>query len=154
MRKKRRLMSEYKNGLASVRALYDEYISEVEKLEYSKKPTDGLLGFGKKSSDDSCHDFFSKQLKKTLENYAEEKPDSSDISIVLEYIYSIQNEHKDLVSAYWLMKAAHGFTEELVGMLSREDASKLYEFYDKIIPRRDRFPVQKKILKALKMATK
>ena len=42
-------MSEYKNGLASVRALYDEYISEVEKLEYSKKPTDGLLGFGKPS---------------------------------------------------------------------------------------------------------
>lgn len=147
-------MSENKKVISFVKDLYDDYISEVERLEGSKKPTDGLLGIGKKTSDDICHEVFSKQLQILLDNFSAEKPSSSDIKEVLEYIYSIQNEHKDLISAYWLLKAVHGFTENLVGMLSREDASALYEFYDQLIPRSERFPVQKKVLKALKSAAK
>lgn len=147
-------MSEYRNGLSAIKALYDEYISEVEQLERRKKPADGLLGFGKKIADDPCHDRFSERLGKMLEDYAAEKPDTSDIREVLEFIYSIQTEHKDPVSVYWLLNAVHGFTAELVGMLSREDASALYEFYEKKCPRSERFPVQKKILNALKSAAK
>ena len=147
-------MSEYRNGLSAIKALYDEYISEVEQLESSKKPADGLLGFGNKIADDPCHDRFSERLRKMLEDYAAEKPDTTDIRGVLEYIYSVQTEHKDPVSVYWLLNAVHGFTEELVGMLSRDDASALFEFYEKKCPRSERFPVQKKVLKALKSAAK
>ena len=147
-------MSEYKNGLSAIKALYEEYITEVEQLERDKKPADGLLGFGKKISDDPCHDRFSERLRKMLEDYAAEKPDTSDIRAVLEYIYSIQTEHKDPVSAYWLMNAVHGFTADLVKILSREDASALCEFYEKKCPRSERFPVQKKVIKALKSAAK
>ena len=152
--KQRKPMSEYRYGLPAIRSLYEEYISEVEKLEKNKKPADGILGFGKKISEDPCHERFSEQLQMLLENYAGEKPDSSDIREVLSYIYSVQNEHRDPVSAYWLMKAVHGFTIELAGMLSGEDAAFLYELYEKNCPRRERFPIQKKVLKALKMSGK
>ena len=147
-------MSEYKIGLRAVKALYEEYISEVEQLEQNRKPADGLFGLGKKIADDPCHDRFSERLRNMLEDYAAEKPDTSDVRAVLEYIYSIQTEHKDPVSVYWLMNAVHGFTVELAEMLSREDASALCELYEKNCPRSERFPVQKKVLKALKSAAK
>ncbi len=153
-RKQRKPMSEYRNGLTAVRALYEEYIDEVGRLERNKKPADGLLGFGKKISEDPCHDRFAERIEGLLREYAAEKPGSADIREVLEYIYSIQREHKDPVCAYWLMNAVHGFTVELAGMLSREDASALYELYERNCPRRERFPVQKKVLKALKSAAK
>ena len=147
-------MSEYQNGLNAVKALYEEYISEVEQLERNKKPADGLFGLGKKTADDPCHDRFSERLRKMLEDYAAEKPDTSDVRTVLEYIYSIQMEHRDPVSVYWLMNAIHGFTVGLAEMLSREDASVLCELYEKNCPRSERFPVQKKVIKALKSAAK
>ena len=107
---------------------------------------------GKKISDDPCHECFSDKLEKLLKEYAVSKPASAEIREVLSYIYSVQKENKEYLSAYWLMNAVHGFTFELIDMLSGEDASAVYELYDKNCPRRERFPVQKKVLKALKLA--
>ena len=138
--------------LDKVKELYDEYIAQVQKLEKEKKIGDGLFGMGKKISDDPCHECFSDKLEKLLKEYAVSKPASAEIREVLSYIYSVQKENKEYLSAYWLMNAVHGFTFELIDMLSGEDASAVYELYDKNCPRRERFPVQKKVLKALKLA--
>ncbi|WP_295079521.1 hypothetical protein [Ruminococcus sp.] len=135
-----------------VKELYGEYIAQVQKLEKEKKIGDGLFGMGKKISDDPCHECFSDKLEKLLKEYAVSKPASAEIREVLSYIYSVQKENKEYLSAYWLMNAVHGFTFELIDILSREDASAVYELYDKNCPRRERFPVQKKVLKALKIA--
>lgn len=138
--------------LDKVKELYGEYIAQVQKLEKEKKIGDGLFGMGKKISDDPCHECFSDKLEKLLKEYAVSKPASAEIREVLSYIYSVQKENKEYLSAYWLMNAVHGFTFELIDILSREDASAVYELYDKNCPRRERFPVQKKVLKALKLA--
>lgn len=139
--------------LQQVKALYDEYIAEVERIINEKKPVDGLFGMGRKIADDPCHDSFSDRLEKTLKEYAAEKPSSADVMELLAFIYTAQKEHRDPVSAYWLMNAVHGFTLELIGVLSCDEASALYELYDKTCTRSERFPVQKKVLKALKRAS-
>lgn len=140
--------------LDDIKALYAEYASEVERLEGSRKLGDGLFGMGKKVSDDPCHDRFSDRLEELLKDFVATSPASSEVSEVLSYIYNVQKDHRDFVSAYWLMNAVHGFTVELISFLTPQDAGELAEQYEKICPRSERFPVQKKVLKALKSAAK
>ena len=140
--------------LDDIKTLYAEYASEVERLEGSRKLGDGLFGMGKKVSDDPCHDQFSARLEELLKDFAATSPASSEVSEVLSYIYNVQKDHRDFVSAYWLMNAVHGFTVELISFLTPQDAGELAEQYEKICPRSERFPVQKKVLKALKSAAK
>ena len=140
--------------LDDIKALYAEYASEVERLEGSRKLGDGLFGMGKKVSDDPCHDRFSDRLEELLKDFAATSPASSEVSEVLSYIYNVQKDHRDFVSAYWLMNAVHGFTVELISFLTPQDACELAEQYEKVCPRSERFPVQKRVLKALKSAAK
>ena len=137
-------------GIAEVKEIYEDYIEKVRKLEKEKKPADGLLGFGKKISDDPCHDVFAEKLEKILNEFAAIEPPSDKVYEVLAYIYHAPAENTEYESAYWMLNAVHGLTLSLVGRLSPQDADKLCELYEKDIPRRKRLPVQKKVASVLK----
>ena len=64
-----------------IRAIYEEYAAEVEKLVSEKKLADGLFGMGKKIADDPCHDRFSEKLGTFLKEYASGSPDPCRKSI-------------------------------------------------------------------------
>ena len=136
-------------GLTEVRELYIDYINQVQKLEKEKKPGDGLFGMGKKISDDPCHEAFADKLDAILKEIEASGPSSEEAADVLEYIYHAQAEYISFTSAYWIMNAVHGLTLRLIRFLDSKDAEKLCEIYDREVPRRKRFPVQKKVASAL-----
>jgi hypothetical protein len=136
-------------AIAEVKALYEEYIAEAAKVESEHKPTDGLFGMGKKTADDPCHDRFTEKLEAMLKEFAESKPASAEVCEVLEYIYRMSYEHGEPLCVYWQLNAVHGLTLELVGMLDKQDAEKLYVQYRKMLPRWKRLPVQKKVFSEL-----
>ncbi len=135
--------------IADIKALYEEYTAEAEKVERESKPADGLFGMGRKPSDDPCHDRFSEKLEAMLKEFADGDPAPAEVYEVLEYIYSAPAEHKEPLSVYWLMNAVQGFTSELVQKLEKADAERLYVMYRKEYPRWKRLPVQKKIFSEL-----
>jgi len=141
-------------GMEELRALYEGYIRQVERLELESKPTDGLFGMGKGVSGDSCHDDFAERLKELLAELEAEEPSSEKLREVLGYIYRMSAENKEPVSAYWTMNAVHGLTAGLIARLEPQDAAALYGTYIADHPRRMRFPVQKQVIKALERAMK
>ena len=140
--------------LEELKALYTGYIEKVSRLEMAKKPADGLLGFGKKISDDPCHEAFAEELEALLERFAQAGPSSEEVRRVLSFVYHAPAAYSEPASAYWMLNAVQGLTQELVKVLSREDASELLRQYEEDIPRSQRLPVQKKVGKALKAAAK
>lgn len=140
--------------LNDIRAVYEEYTSQVAKLEGERKAWDGFLGMGKKLSDDPCHDRFYGELEKLLKAFAEEKPSSEDIRAVLDFMYRVPCDEEQPQSAVMPMNAVHSLTLELTERLSAGDAEALLEQYKKDYPRSRRFPVHKNVIKALERARK
>ena len=139
-------------GLTEIMEIYGEYITQVQKLEKEKKPGDGLFGMGKKISDDSCHDAFAEKLRAELKSFGDTAPSSAEVREVLGYIYHAPTEMNEALSTYWMMNAVHGLTVKLIEKLEPDDAQALMKLYDKDVPKRTRFPVQKQVFSALKKA--
>lgn len=140
---------QFSMAIAKVKALYEEYIAEAAKVEDEHKPTDGLFGMGKKTADDPCHDRFTEKLEAILKEFADSKPASSEVCEVLDHIYRMSSEISSPLCVYWQLNAVHGLTLELIKMLDKQDAEKLYVQYKKLLPRWKRLPVQKKVFSEL-----
>ena len=142
------------SGLAEIRSLYQEYLEQAERVERDRRPGDGLFGVGKKPSDDPCHDRFASALETALRDFAALEPDSPRIREVLSHIYRAPAEHREPMSAYWMLCAVHGFTLELIGRLNAGDAAALLSRYAEDFPRWERLPVQRQVYAALKRSAK
>lgn len=139
--------------LSQVEKLYDDYISKVRKIEQQMKPTDGLLGFGRKISDDPCHESFAEELQDILEEYEKTSPGSDEVKEVLRFIFGIPLKYEDSDSIYWMLNAVHSLTLGLTGFLSADDASEILEEYKNNYPRSKRLPAQKKLIRLLEKAS-
>ena len=65
-------------------------------------------------------------------------------------MYSIPREHREPHSVYWMLIAVQGLSLDLIGGLVPADAAALCMGFGNRYPRRERLPVQNKILSALK----
>lgn len=132
-----------------IRTIYEDYLSDVIHLEATRKPTDGLMGFGKRAGDDPCHDRFASRLEKELDTLAAAAPSSETASAVLRFVFAAPREQKDLSLAFWMMQAVQGFTEKLIVFLSPQAAADLEASYTEAYPKRVRLPVQQTIAQHL-----
>ena len=141
-------------SMQQLTALYENYLDEALKVELARKPGEGIFGIGKKPSDDPCHDRFTENLKKLLEDFRAGGPESGEVREALRYIYRAPKEHPEPKTSYWLLIAVQSLTKELISLLNREDAAALAKEYTGIYKRWERLPIQKQILDALKKASK
>ena len=126
-----------------IRKIYNDYLSDTLLLEETRKPTDGLFGFGKRTDSDPCHDRFCAQLELELNTLAAAEPNSETAYEVLRFVYEAPQLHKDNRQAFWMLLAVHGKTEVLIRFLSESDAAKLSAWYNNAYPKRVLLPVQK-----------
>ena len=50
-------------GFLEIRTLYEAYLEKAMDVELKHNPADGIFGFGRKTSDDPCHEKFAEDLK-------------------------------------------------------------------------------------------
>lgn len=132
-------------SILAIRGIYDDYLADVEKLIATRKPTDGLMGFGKRAGDDVCHERFADRLEAELNDVAKASPSSEEAFAVMHVVFEVPPEYKDNSLAYLMLLAVQGLTDGLIPFLSREDAQKLSSLYSDLYPKHSLLPVQKKI---------
>ncbi|MBQ9663148.1 MAG: hypothetical protein IJV40_08380 [Oscillospiraceae bacterium] len=130
-------------------ALYDAYLENAIRAEQERKPLEGLFGFGRRASDDPCHERFAEDVEAWMKAFRESEPDSAAVREILSWVYRAPKEYPEPQTAYWNMMAVQGFTQELIPILNREDAQALEAEFKATYARWERMPVQKQILKAL-----
>ena len=140
--------------LSRLEALYDDYIRTVRELEENRKFGDGLFGIRPGPADDPCHDRFAADVKQLLADFRDTSPDSEECAALLRYLLTVPESRRELRCAYWMLNAVQGFGIDLVEYLNPADAKALAELYNAYYPRRNRLPVQEKLLKRLKQQAK
>lgn len=137
-------------GIEAFRKVYEKYLDQAAKAEQDRKIEDGLLGLGKRPSDDPCHDAFWKDMETLISSFLSDGPDENDVRDVLDFIYRAPTENKEFLSSYWMLVAVHGLTTDLISLLDQDDAKALLKQYKQAYPSWDRLPVQKQVLEALR----
>jgi len=115
-------------------------------LQASLKPTDGLMGFGKRADSDPCHARFSDRLELKLREIAEQAPSSQETAELMRFVYEAAKKSKEDVSAYWMLVAVHGHTAVLIPLLSSADATELSRLYLDRYPKYSLLPMQKRLV--------
>lgn len=132
-----------------IRQVYDDYLTETARLGKEFRPGNSMLGFGKGTDSDPCHDLFTKRVEQALNDMAAVNPATGDVKEVLSYIYEIPEGYKNDKLAYWMMLAVHSLTERLAAFLSQKDAAALALRYAELYPKSARLPAQRKIAQLL-----
>ncbi len=138
-------------GIDELKSCYAEYEREAGKARAAAKPWDGILGFGNKPSAHPCHDEFFEKVQQTVQMIADSVPAPETAAEAVEFILTAKAGYggADIV---WMVQASEGAVLKLIPFLEQKDASRLLEMYNRISPKRTRFPLQKKIAEALKAA--
>ena len=128
------------------------YCSEMDRLAQGRKGF-SIFGLGSKLGDDPCNRVFSRDVEQLMEEMAQDEDAASEeIRECLEYLYHLPMEHKRPAAAHWMLRAVQNFTLPLAERLSPSDAAAVRARYEKDYPKRDRLPVQEKLLAALQRA--
>ena len=138
--------------LEIMQKLYMDYIEQAAAAQKKQRMGDGILGFGRKASDDPCHERFIENLSRQMAEFIEAGISSQDLREVMAYVFQAQNQHREPVSQYWMLIAAHSTVQDMIPLLNREDAAALRELYGNLFKRRECLPVQTKIMKRLEKA--
>lgn len=139
--------------IQEIRERYARYEEEFLQLERNRRAGAGAFGLSGGPRDYPCHEQFAGDMERLLKEASNAYPEEA--AEILDYVWFAplaREERQDAV--YWMEIAVHGMTEGLAGRLSPSDAGRLLERYEAAYPRRDRLPVQKKVISALKKRAK
>ncbi|MCR4923996.1 MAG: hypothetical protein K5931_08340 [Lachnospiraceae bacterium] len=137
-------------SVKDIKLLYEEYFESVKRVQRSRGAFEGILGFGKKLSNEPCHFEFQKKLKDYLDEIKSDMPESETLKEILSFIYCIHREQKSEPSIYWMLIAVHMDTLELIEGLSSKDADELLKLYGRLFKKHERLPAQNKLYDKLK----
>ena len=146
-------MPEPEEALLRQRELYDAYIRKVLDLELNRKPGAGIFGMKGGPADDPCHERFAESLRSFYDELAARKPESETVRRLMAYACTAPQKKEIPRTAFWMLIAVQGLLQPLVALLSAQDAQELVESYEKSYRRRERMPVQNKLIKALQTAS-
>ncbi len=133
-----------------LKRLYEDYLKNVQTAAAEMRPGDGLFGFGRKLSDDPCHDAFIATMEQYLDRISVDAVPEK-VYEVLSFIYKAPITYQNVdISVFGMMQAIHGLTLPLIPCLSSQDASILKSWYESVYSNGERLPVQNQVLNALK----
>ena len=145
-------MPERNEALVRLQELYESYLREVELLEINRKPGAGIFGLKGGPADDPCHDRFAETLRGFYEEFAAQKPESASVKELMAYACTVPTVRREPRTAYWMLIAVQSLTQDLIGLLTPQDAGELAALYEKSFRRHERMPSQIKLIRALKAA--
>ena len=145
-------MPETREPSARLRALYENYLDEVENAERNRKFAAGWFGTKGGVADDPCHDRFADALRSYFEELS--GAPSAAIRDELAYVYTVPRDNPNPRAAYWMLVAVQSLTRPLVSSLAPQDAEALCELLEKTFRRSERMPAQIELIRALKNRAK
>ena len=133
-----------------LRQAYLDFRQDVEAFERSRKPTDGLLGFGKTLQNDSCQERFDQRLSQIVETMRMSSPSPEDAEAAVRLMLFRDHDNAWSREALWMLFAAERHSLPLIPFLTPDAAAACCREYGDRYKRWDRLPAQKQVYAALK----
>ena len=140
---------------AALEEAFAQYRRDVDSYERRKKPTDGLLGFGRSLQDEPCNERLDEGVAQ-IAAQAAAAPQLSveDAAALIKRLLFRDDMDTWPTAAQWMLRAVERHSLPLIPHLTPAEADGILRAYTARYPRWDRLPAQKDILKALKRAAK
>ena len=138
--------------MEALREIYADYARDVEALEKTRKPTEGMLGIGRKPGDDPCHDKFFSRVGAVTEEMAGADLEDGELAGIMDMVLTEEKRTALPSYAHWMLLAVHRHLIPLIPRLTPKEAGRLLEGYAAAYPRFKRLPIQKDVIKALQKA--
>jgi len=135
--------------MEQLKACYDRYLKQADKVWKNRSKWDGMLGIGTSSKDHPCHTDFFEEVAAWVDAFLKGDPDRETAEAAVTYVLEMSELYKGQFT-YWTMFAAHGLVRPLISLVSPQFAAQTRTWYEAHIPRPDRLPVQKDLYKLLK----
>ncbi len=132
-----------------LREILREYAEAVERVEGSRRPFDGVLGLGRRPSDDPCHGVLEEKTAALMQRAAETAMSPADTDALVSALLRAGKTCAGPEYARLALIAAQRHALPLIAGMSPEGRRELLAWYEASYPKRERFPVQKKLLEAL-----
>ena len=133
---------------SALRGCVDQYEEAMDKVIARLRPGDGLLGLGRDPKRDPCHMAFYEAVGETVARFAGEELAAEEAFQAARFLLSLtQVERRNLVRP--MMEAVQGHALPLIPLLEPGQAEELAHWYGAHYPKRQRLPVQDKVMRAL-----
>ena len=135
--------------IALIQQAFADFRQDVDNFERKKRPTDGLLGFGKTLQNDPCQERFDERLAGLTDAMRAAGPSPEAAEQAARLLLFRDDEASWPLAAQWMLRAAERHSLPLIPYLSRETAARIRREYAARNRPWDRLPVQKQVLRAL-----
>lgn len=134
----------------SIVKAYADYLGGMDDSKKARRAMDKLLGLSRDTDRERCQDAFMAALHAAVEDFTASEPGEDETEEAARYILSQAHEHKKSGDAYWMLLSSHAYALPLVERLPASRAAALRAWFEGEYPKRERMPVQKAVLDALK----
>lgn len=132
--------------LTRLQARYEAYIRQCRQVAIDAPYGAGLLSSGKDPRNHPCHDAFYEEVGQMIADFSRQDADPEPvIRYMLEIPYFYANE-----DACWYLFGVQNHVMPLIPLLSRDARRAIGDWFSRLVPRRQRLPVQEEILSLLK----
>ena len=135
---------------ASVISAYAVYLDGMAESRRSLRPIQRFLAGTGDAGRERCQDDFVSAIHAAVDAFVSDGPEPSDAADTVRYILSRANENRQSGEAFWMLLASHVYALPLIDLLSPGDAGAILAEFEASYPKRERMPVQKTVIKALK----
>ena len=135
------------NSLQELQKLYEDYIVLAYAVQVQSPYGASFMSSQKDPRLDPCHSAFYEAVGAILTRFVE-KPDG-DPEPLLHWMLQAPEVNKEQI-AYWYLVAALNHAKLLIPLLSSQQRKNICNWYSQMIPKRQRYPIQEKILRLLK----
>ena len=135
--------------LQQLESIYQEYEQRLAQAQQQAGVFAGAFNMGDDPRKDACNQFFYESLGQWVWEFLETEPTAGEAARAAEWILNYPALHRESAT-YWMTYAAQGHVRELIPLLESKAAERLVRDYENQYPRRDRMPVQRELVKALR----
>lgn len=132
--------------MTQLQTLYKDYIQQCRKVSIEAPYGAGIISSGKDPRNHPCHDAFYNAVETIVTQAAADHAAELEQMVrwMLEVPYFYANE-----DACWYLLAAQNHVKLLIPKLEKEARKQTGLWYSRLVPKRERLPVQEEILKLL-----
>ncbi len=133
-------------------SILSAYQEDLDQLDKSLRPGDGIFGFGRVPGDDPCHARFDSRTAELAESWAQPDREREEAAELVRSMLRCDRELTLPVYAQVMLIAIQRHVLPLIPRLTGTEAREIRLWYEKQYPFFKRMPIQKDILLALKSA--
>lgn len=143
------------NVTEQMELLCQYYFEESAQVFRNAKIGDGLFGMGDDPKKNPCHQRFYDNMEQLMKECSAGNMTSKQTGEVVFALLTAEDRHKDQnETVKWMLMATQGLSLPMIPRMEAAEAASLLKWYSGYYSFLERFPMQRKVIAALKKAAR